>query len=639
MALIITDGSTQHLRATVDIPNLPFTLAGILRKGSLTGSENAFISAGQVAPVTPLEFSAIRDTDANQARATMFSGGSEYNSQLAPGLDDETYTPCVATFNTDEIVLYMPGREATHLSVSLAPVVYDYLTVGHAANQYNGGACVNCGIEHAVWWSTVLDSAEIAAYLGQTLNPTEIASANILSYLPLVDDLEADAGTVSWTATGLETPTFEASGYTFPAPAGTPISFVSEGAIFAPLIEVTGTPVILWTFADATTSDSVSPVKDYGTVGQRTATLTVTPWSALVGINLGYTAEDNGSEDITLHDPQNVSGITGLEAVQTTLQYICASYNPITAVDFTGFTALHTVEFYDADLTTFVSAGCTELRRCCLELCSVLVNDLSDCAALEDLRYASNGTGTVLTLPPVAPNLWHICVRSNHGQVISRNLIYPALRDLWIWDCGHSGEMVIESDNLISVLSAGNSFSNFVINGSTLIGNCSINLNGNALPSANVQAILDFVAESDVSNGTIDLSGGTNGAPIDLTAVTTLEGMGYTVTLNEPAPIIYRLTYNANGATAGTVPIDSTEYEPDSLATVAGNTGLLERTGFTFDGWAYDSDGLMPTGETVPMTQDWELFAIWIAIPSVLTSTPGNFTALIIPFNFTAEVI
>lgn len=90
----------------------------------------------------------------------------------------------------------------------------------------------------------------------------------------------------------------------------------------------------------------------------------------------------------------------------------------------------------------------------------------------------------------------------------------------------------------------------------------------------------------------------------------------------------YNVSYNGNGATAGTVP--STSLIPtlfgDSV-TVLGNDGVLEKTGYTFIGWNTKSDGsgtsyakdntfLMPANDVV-------LYAQW-AVNSYNLSYDGN---------------
>lgn len=44
----------------------------------------------------------------------------------------------------------------------------------------------------------------------------------------------------------------------------------------------------------------------------------------------------------------------------------------------------------------------------------------------------------------------------------------------------------------------------------------------------------------------------------------------------------YSVTYDANSATSGTVPVDSTIYNASQTVTVLGNTGTLARTNFVF---------------------------------------------------------
>ena len=55
--------------------------------------------------------------------------------------------------------------------------------------------------------------------------------------------------------------------------------------------------------------------------------------------------------------------------------------------------------------------------------------------------------------------------------------------------------------------------------------------------------------------------------------------------------INYNLTYNSNGATSGAVPTDTTNYNIGNSAVVAGNTGSLARTGYSFAGWTLAADG------------------------------------------------
>ncbi len=96
----------------------------------------------------------------------------------------------------------------------------------------------------------------------------------------------------------------------------------------------------------------------------------------------------------------------------------------------------------------------------------------------------------------------------------------------------------------------------------------------------------------------------------------------------------FNVTYNANGATSGTVPTDATDYEKNATVTVAGNTGSLVKTHYTFDGWNTKADGTgtdRAVGSTFNITANTTLYAKWtpnthnITMPT--TDTYGTYTA------------
>lgn len=83
-----------------------------------------------------------------------------------------------------------------------------------------------------------------------------------------------------------------------------------------------------------------------------------------------------------------------------------------------------------------------------------------------------------------------------------------------------------------------------------------------------------------------------------------------------PASSSYTVTYNANGATSGTVPTDNTSYASGTSVTVKGNTGSLAKTGYTFSGWNTQADGNgtdRAVGSTFSITANTTLYAKWIA--------------------------
>ena len=84
-----------------------------------------------------------------------------------------------------------------------------------------------------------------------------------------------------------------------------------------------------------------------------------------------------------------------------------------------------------------------------------------------------------------------------------------------------------------------------------------------------------------------------------------------------PVSSTITVTYNANGATSGTVPTDGNEYESGDTVTVLGNTGDLAKTNYVFDGWNTKADGSganYDEGGTFNITSNVTLYANWTAL-------------------------
>lgn len=89
----------------------------------------------------------------------------------------------------------------------------------------------------------------------------------------------------------------------------------------------------------------------------------------------------------------------------------------------------------------------------------------------------------------------------------------------------------------------------------------------------------------------------------------------------------FTVTYNANDATSGTVPVDENEYESSASVTVLGNTGNLARTNYTFGGWNTQADGEGTTyqaGNTFEISANTTLYAKWIADPKYNLTYKAN---------------
>ena len=81
--------------------------------------------------------------------------------------------------------------------------------------------------------------------------------------------------------------------------------------------------------------------------------------------------------------------------------------------------------------------------------------------------------------------------------------------------------------------------------------------------------------------------GGTGGT----TTVATGGGGATTGTGGTVGPGGLTVTYDPNGATAGTAPLDTTQYAGGQTVTVPGNTGALTYPGYAFIGWQTQADG------------------------------------------------
>ena len=90
----------------------------------------------------------------------------------------------------------------------------------------------------------------------------------------------------------------------------------------------------------------------------------------------------------------------------------------------------------------------------------------------------------------------------------------------------------------------------------------------------------------------------------------------------------YTVTYDGNGNTGGSVPVDYTNYVIGQIVTVLGNTGNLERTNYFFVGWNTQADGSgasYPQAQTFAMgTANVTLYAMWTANPTYTVTYDGN---------------
>jgi uncharacterized repeat protein (TIGR02543 family) len=90
----------------------------------------------------------------------------------------------------------------------------------------------------------------------------------------------------------------------------------------------------------------------------------------------------------------------------------------------------------------------------------------------------------------------------------------------------------------------------------------------------------------------------------------------------------YRVTYDGNGSTSGSAPVDPAMYQQNQSVIVLGNTGSLAKNSHTFAGWNTKADG---TGVTYSQGQvftmgpaDTTLYARWTQNPTWQVAYDGN---------------
>lgn len=153
---------------------------------------------------------------------------------------------------------------------------------------------------------------------------------------------------------------------------------------------------------------------------------------------------------------------------------------------------------------------------------------------------------------------------------------------------------------------------------------------------------LNFGQNLSNAGGTVSITGGQEG-----TCNATCNGQTSTLRFvtggSASAPGSFSVTYNGNGSTGGTVPVDGATYATGASVTVKANTGTLVKTGSTFNGWNTAANG---TGTSYAATgavtfnmgaANVTLYAQWTADPTFTVFYHANgSTGGTVPANATS---
>ena len=142
------------------------------------------------------------------------------------------------------------------------------------------------------------------------------------------------------------------------------------------------------------------------------------------------------------------------------------------------------------------------------------------------------------------------------------------------------------------------------------------------------------ISKYDGATGTLISTTAITGAPSGYPPAIEDLSADYAVVLN-----LFSVTYNGNGNTGGTVPVDgNSPYNSGATVTVLGNTGALVKTGSTFAGWNTAADGSGTSyspGNTFAITANTTLYAMWTVVsppppPVVPAPTLGEWALMLL---------
>ena len=150
-------------------------------------------------------------------------------------------------------------------------------------------------------------------------------------------------------------------------------------------------------------------------------------------------------------------------------------------------------------------------------------------------------------------------------------------------------------------------------------------INGNPITFSGPLSAESRIGVTMATPGVFTSGMGTNAVRSNFTSDDPAWAVGVNASGEAYLDTAYSVTYDANGATGGDVPVDeNSPYVPGDTVTVMGNTGNLENTGYTFDGWNTEAGGTGGTayaaGDTFTASADTVLYAQWKA--EVVTQPP-----------------
>lgn len=340
------------------------------------------------------------------------------------------------------------------------------------------------------------------------------------------------------------------------------IVIVTTGSTFSPILNVTGAPTVEWVFNNTNVSNSLAPNVSYGSASERTTTLTVTPWTALYGINLGYTAEDGGGNEIALSPDQNIGRVSNLELANGSLEYFSSYRGEMSYMNFSEFSKLRIIEMYRADgLKNISLSNTTNLTRLDVERCNLTHIDLSTSPNLTDLRSASQYSNTItINWGNSGSKLNHYCTTHMSGYVTTPPLgQFPVLSELYIDDANQTGVLNAIGKPISYIFAHNNTYTSVNVSGSYTgnggslyvdnntithidISNCHylnrLNASNNHMNSSEIDSILSTLAANNINGDYVDLRNNSGPSYAGILSAYDLIDDGWNVYLDAPIGVI-----------------------------------------------------------------------------------------------------
>jgi hypothetical protein len=238
------------------------------------------------------------------------------------------------------------------------------------------------------------------------------------------------------------------------------VRITTTGSTFSPAVELAeGSQAVVGWYVeeDQSTYEGLSPEMTFNSPDTRHIRMSAAysdgsdALKDVVTFNIGFNhTEDAGYYNAGSaydHPVQKVTEVEGVNHMTGLLRFLAATPTLTGEIDFTGMSKLEFIECFGADVSAIDLTGCGSLIRLCMEDNDLSYIDLNPVRnSLYDLRLTGNrSTITIAPLQSPMVHQYHYCAHSqtviNHPT--SEQL--PAVEELWDWNSGQAGELVIRS--------------------------------------------------------------------------------------------------------------------------------------------------------------------------------------------------